>query len=452
MPRNDLIQVRRDTAANWTSANPTLASGEIGLETDTGRYKIGNGTTPWNSLQINLEVDNLVASGNIEVDNLVASGDVELGGGITAQAVVSLDSGVFVGPVSVGDTLSVEGESTLNDNLYVNGLVASNEVEAYNSIRLDNKYLTPYNGFRNAIINGDFRINQRLWSSSTTNGAYGFDRWKIFNTGGTVTMSSQSFTVGSPAAIGYESARFCRVVVAGQSESGHYAVLQQPIEDVRTFANSTVTVSFWAKASSTGAVVSVELSQVFGSGGSPSSDVDRFMGAVVLSTSWTRYSVTYTVPGIDGKTIGTIANTSRLNCNLWVSAEGPYLEARTVLPGAQNFTFDFWGVQVERGSVATPFEQRPVGTELALCQRYYYSEDDAAIPMYPDQNGTGSRNRYFAVQFPVTMRTEGTASGYTGTGIPSVYYITPNNCVFYKQSSANTYGVDLYSWTIDAEL
>lgn len=50
MPRLANIQVRRDTAANWTSANPTLAAGEPGLETDTGKLKIGNGTSAWASL------------------------------------------------------------------------------------------------------------------------------------------------------------------------------------------------------------------------------------------------------------------------------------------------------------------------------------------------------------------------------------------------------------------
>lgn len=44
------LQNRRDTAANWTSNNPTLAAGEIGLETDTAKFKMGNGTTAWNSL------------------------------------------------------------------------------------------------------------------------------------------------------------------------------------------------------------------------------------------------------------------------------------------------------------------------------------------------------------------------------------------------------------------
>lgn len=44
------IQLRNDTSSNWTSANPTLAAGEFGLETNTGQFKIGNGSTAWNSL------------------------------------------------------------------------------------------------------------------------------------------------------------------------------------------------------------------------------------------------------------------------------------------------------------------------------------------------------------------------------------------------------------------
>lgn len=46
----DLIQIRRDTAANWTSANPVLAQGELGAETDTSKIKIGNGSTAWTGL------------------------------------------------------------------------------------------------------------------------------------------------------------------------------------------------------------------------------------------------------------------------------------------------------------------------------------------------------------------------------------------------------------------
>jgi hypothetical protein len=53
------IQVRRDTSANWTTANPTLFSGEIGFETDTGKFKIGNGSTVWSSLDYFLDSSDL---------------------------------------------------------------------------------------------------------------------------------------------------------------------------------------------------------------------------------------------------------------------------------------------------------------------------------------------------------------------------------------------------------
>ncbi len=50
MPRISLIQTRAGTASAWTSANPTLAAGEAGLETDTRKIKYGDGSTAWNSL------------------------------------------------------------------------------------------------------------------------------------------------------------------------------------------------------------------------------------------------------------------------------------------------------------------------------------------------------------------------------------------------------------------
>lgn len=50
MPVQTIIQLRRDTAANWTSTNPTLAAGEMGFETNTGKFKIGNGTSAWTAL------------------------------------------------------------------------------------------------------------------------------------------------------------------------------------------------------------------------------------------------------------------------------------------------------------------------------------------------------------------------------------------------------------------
>jgi hypothetical protein len=60
MPRESQIQLRRDTAANWTSTNPTLAAGEWGLETDTGLTKLGDGATVWSSLNY-FQITNLLA-------------------------------------------------------------------------------------------------------------------------------------------------------------------------------------------------------------------------------------------------------------------------------------------------------------------------------------------------------------------------------------------------------
>lgn len=53
------IQLRRDTAANWTAANPVLAQGEVGLEYDTGKLKTGNGTQTWNQLLYTMRTEQL---------------------------------------------------------------------------------------------------------------------------------------------------------------------------------------------------------------------------------------------------------------------------------------------------------------------------------------------------------------------------------------------------------
>lgn len=230
-------------------------------------------------------------------------------------------------------------------------------------------------GFGNKIINGDFDVNQRGFSSTTTNGVYGFDRWLLIRAGdGTTTYSAQTFTPGTAPVAGYEAENFARLVTTGQTSAAVVSVLTQPIEDVRTLANSTATISFWAKAASGTPKVSVVWDQNFGSGGSPSSTVSTFAGQVTISTSWARYSVTVEVPSISGKTVGTAENSSFVNLGLYVSA-GSNFNAGTGSLGIQTGTFDFWGVQVERGATVSPF-RTAAGTkqgEYAACQRYYAS-------------------------------------------------------------------------------
>lgn len=72
MPRQALIQVRKDTAANWTSTNPTLASGEFGFETDTGKTKIGDGSTAWASLKYTTD-GSLITSSTVTTTQLATS-------------------------------------------------------------------------------------------------------------------------------------------------------------------------------------------------------------------------------------------------------------------------------------------------------------------------------------------------------------------------------------------
>jgi hypothetical protein len=226
---------------------------------------------------------------------------------------------------------------------------------------------------KNKIINGDFSINQRSFTSTTTSGSYSFDRWVQFNGGttGTLTITPQTFTLGAAPVTGYEGKNFVQCVTASGASADTYALFVQKIESVRTLAGQTATISFWAKAASGTPKIGVELSQSFGSGGSPSAEFQTPVGAVTISNSWARYSFTVAVPSISGKTIGTNNDDSFL-VSLWLSA-GSNFASRTSSIGLQNATFHIWGVQIEAGSNATAF-QTATGTiqgELAACQRYF---------------------------------------------------------------------------------
>ena len=270
-----------------------------------------------------------------------------------------------------------------------------------------------YAAGKNKIINGDFFVNQRSFSSTTTSGTYGFDRWRMDSSGGTSTYSAQTFTPGTAPVAGYEAANFARILTSGQSAAGDLSIFLQRIEDVRTFANQTVTISFWAKAASGTPKIGIEFYQTFGSGGSPSSAVSTPAGAVTITTSWARYSITTTIPSISGKTIGTTANTSALDLLMWVSAGTTYATRASSI-GIQNNTFDIWGVQVEASSTASDF-QTATGTlqgELAACQRYFkrYSSSSNLYTYLAIGTNTSTTNHRSLLKHTVTMRTSPTLS------------------------------------------
>jgi hypothetical protein len=266
-----------------------------------------------------------------------------------------------------------------------------------------------YSAGKNKVINGDFNINQRAFTSTGGSGAYTFDRWRTQFVGGTVTYSTQAFTAGTAPVSGYEGKNFARLVISGQTNSGgDFAIWNQRIEDVRTYAGQTTTVSFWAKAASGTPKISASIEQNFGSGGSGS--VYVYGSAPTISTSWARYSITIAVPSISGKTIGT---SSFLSLNIEPS------NAYNTNLGYQNGTFDIWGVQMESGSTATAF-QTATGTiqgELAACQRYYWRQGgDAAYQRYGNGSASSTTNAIINMKCPVTMRIAPTSIDYSTVG------------------------------------
>jgi uncharacterized membrane protein YjjB (DUF3815 family) len=225
----------------------------------------------------------------------------------------------------------------------------------------------PFTAGKNKIINGDFAINQRNFTSSTANNGYGFDRFYMEYNVGTTTYSAQTFTPGTAPVAGYESQNFARLVTTGQTGSC-YSVFGQKIEDVRTLVGQTITISFWAKAGSGTPKIGAGLTQIFGSGGSTLNLIVPF-STTTITTSWARYSFTMNVASISGKTLGANSNLAAYV----ILADNAVLGSGV---GAQNNTFDIWGMQVEAGSVATPFTTA-TGTiqgELAACQRYYFRQ------------------------------------------------------------------------------
>ncbi len=229
----------------------------------------------------------------------------------------------------------------------------------------------PLAGFRNAIINGNFDFWQRGTSFNAS--AFGADRWLNGYVGSSAVLSRQAFTLGQGNVPG-EPRFFNRTVVTSVAGASNYSLLLQRIEGVRTFAGQTVTISFWAKADASRSIA-VELMQWFGTGGSPSAVVSG-IGAtkVSLTTAWQQISLTVTVPSISGKMLGT-AGDDYLALNIWFDG-GSSFNARNGTLGQQSGTFDIARVQVEPGGFRTPFELRPCGTELALCQRYYEKSYD----------------------------------------------------------------------------
>lgn len=272
----------------------------------------------------------------------------------------------------------------------VSYLQDSNSVEVY-----DGSAWVAVNAYQshNYIINGAFDFWQRGTSfTNPSSGTYTADRWEISFTSAT-DVSQQTFTPADIEAIGFGDAKFfCRVA---QDSTDANLNFSHKIEDVRTLAGQQVTLSFYAK-SDVAVDMTPRISQNFGSGGSTT--VQHTQDTISVTSSWARYSITYTLGSLSGKTIG----------------DNSFLELDVLRIGgnASNINLDLWGVQLEVGSVATPFKRNAnsIQGELAACQRYYYrvsyaAERAVATPVFYTID-----DAYTVPKHPVRMRSAPTFS------------------------------------------
>lgn len=270
---------------------------------------------------------------------------------------------------------------------------------------------------KNYFINSnfDFWQKQSSFTSPVTN-TYTADRFVIEFDGtiGTFTNSRQAFTVGQTA-VPNEPKYFYRWdnTVAGSAST--FRRIVQRIESVRTFAGKTATVSFWAKADSARSVT-MGYMQHFGTGGAPSANIENTSVATLnLTTSFQKFTVTYTVPSISGKTLGT--------------SDNDYLAIQWNLPLNTIMTIDIAQVMINEGPVAAPYAMsgNTIEQELINCQRYFEKSYNAHVDVGTNTNdGNRATKMNGAIanagthdvsqQFLVTKRANPTVTLYTNAG------------------------------------
>lgn len=293
-----------------------------------------------------------------------------------------------------------------------------------------------YMGFKNRIINGDCRIDQRNAGASVTPlDTYTLDRWQGASSAASKYAVQQNAGSVTPP-VGFRN-------YLGVTSLSSYSVLsledfgiRQSIEGFNvadlgwgTATASPVTLSFWVRSSLTG---------TFG-GSLTNNSFNRsypFSYTISVANTWEQKSVT-----IAGDTTGTwltnngvgvriafslgAGSTYQGTANTWAGSALLAPTGATSVVGTSGATFYITGVQLEKGSTATSFDYRPYGTELALCQRYYTSTFPVGnsptnfttigdISTLVPTAGTGAF--YVPVYFPISMRAAPTIQTYDEVG------------------------------------
>ena len=374
------IQTRRGTAASWTSTNPTLAAGEIGFESDTGKIKIGTGSTAWNALAYTASSTAVTYLFNATGGQTTFSGTDA--NGLTLAYTVGSEQVYLNGVLQVrgsdytatnGTSIVLTSGALVSDVLNVIAFSALSVADTYTQAQADAKFFQTANAFlagKNKIINGDTNIWQRGTSIAVTSGSaqvYTADRWWYAN-----AASGMSGTVSRQATGDTTNLPFIQYCARVQRTAGNTSTLNQYFaQDIETinsipFAGKTVTVSWYARKGADYSPTSSFLSYQVRSGtGTDQSMYSGYTGStnlvnanVTLTTTWQRFTATVAV-GSTATQLGVF-----------------FFTAPTGTAGANDY-FEITGIQMEAGSIATPF-QTATGTiqgELAACQRYFEVQD-----------------------------------------------------------------------------
>jgi len=280
-------------------------------------------------------------------------------------------------------------------------------------------------GFKNRIINGAMTISQYNGTSSNTpiNNGYPIDRF-IYKSTQASKFTAQQVTTAPAGFINSLQLTVASAVTVG---SGDFFAIGQRIEGLNlydigfgTAACKTTSLSFQVRSSLTG---------TFGGALTNAAGDASYAFTYTISTANTWTSISIAVPAVTTGTWVTdnstclqvwfglgVGSTYNGTAGSWVSGNNFSATGATSVVATAGATFLVTGVQLEVGSTATSFDYRPYGTELALCQRYYFKVLPAAgsVPMAVTTNATTTTSRAFFV-LPVTMRVAPTALEQTGT-------------------------------------
>jgi hypothetical protein len=275
-----------------------------------------------------------------------------------------------------------------------------------------------WSGFKNRIINGAMMIDQRNAGASVTpaSGDYTIDRWVYFASQASKFTAQQS----SVAPSGFTKSLLFTTASAVSVGASDTFQFQQPIEGLNvadlgwgTANAQTVTLSFWVRSSLTG---------TFGGAlKNPSSRSYPFAYTISTANTWEQKSIV-----VVGDTSGTWATDNSAGIRVafglgsgstfsgtagsWQDGNLSTATGATSVVGTSGATFYITGVQLEKGSTATSFDYRPYGTELALCQRYYWQTPksntygSAMPPVTAGQAWSSTNAANFTCPFPTTMR------------------------------------------------